>query len=350
MNNSNDNILYLSQKEVKLACKEVDSVAVIREVLHLHGIGETILPDEAYLSWKNSHGEAVRSLNMPGYVGGSLNIAGTKIINGNINNPKRGLPRASGLTMLYDDLSVRIVCLMEGAQISSLRTASVTALAVDVLKGRNIHTLAVIGAGILAKAHIELLVQRIPELRSIRIYDLDVERIHALESELAPFLGEYEVAMRLSSSAEEAIRDAQLIVPTTTTTTGYIQYEWLQRGSILVNVSLDDALPEVVLKADLAVVDDWHLVKSDPRRLLGRMYRQGQIVGPDDVIEHHTGEAPRRIDAQLGEIVAGKKSGRRSLDDIVYVNPFGLAIEDVAMAAHVYQSALKLDLGIWLSR
>src|SRR5581483_10022932 len=131
-------LLYLCQKDVERACQIIDSVAVIREVFHMHNAGQTILPDEAHLAWTNDQGESVRSLNMPGYVGGSLMIAGTKIINGNISNSRRGLPRASGLTLLYDKTSVRIVCIMEGAYLSSLRTASVTALAAGVLKGAEI--------------------------------------------------------------------------------------------------------------------------------------------------------------------------------------------------------------------
>src|SRR5947199_3534290 len=126
-----DHILYLCGRDVERACREIDSVAITREVFKMHSAGQTILPDEAYLAWTNDQGESVRRLNMPGYVGGSLDIAGTKIINGNIRNPLRGLPRASGLTLLYDNASVRIVCIMEGSYLSSLRTASVTALAAD---------------------------------------------------------------------------------------------------------------------------------------------------------------------------------------------------------------------------
>src|SRR3989440_12766267 len=160
-----DNILYLCRKEVELACREIDSVAVIRDVFKMHGSGQTILPDEAYLTWTNDKGESVRSLNMPSYIGGSLHIAGTKIINGNIRNPLRGLPRASGLTLLYDDTSVRVVCIMEGAYLSSLRTASVTALSVDLLKGAYVQSAAIIGAGVLARAHIDLLVKQLAQLR-----------------------------------------------------------------------------------------------------------------------------------------------------------------------------------------
>ncbi len=344
-----DHILYLCRRDVEQACKEIDSVAITREVFRMHSAGETILPDEAYLAWTNEKGESVRSLNMPGYVGGSLDIAGTKIINSNICNPLRGLPRASGLTLLYDNTSVRIVCILEVAYLSSLRTASVTALAIDVLKGVEIECMAIIGAGVLAQAHIDLLVKRLHRLHEIRIFDVDEDRITALRRNVASVLEANDVVMQSTSSAEDAIRPAQLIVPVTTTTVGYIHYEWLQPGSVLVNISLDDPLPEVVLKADKVIVDDWNLVKHDSRRLLGRMYREGTIIGPDESPEVMKNGC-RQIDTQLGEIVAGIKVGRCSQSDIILVNPFGLSLEDVALAANVYRAARDLGIGVLLER
>lgn len=349
MPDSDDRILYLCRKEVELTCGEIDSVAVIRDVFALHSSNETILPDEAYLPWTNEKGEQVRNLSMPGYVGGSFNMAGTKIINGNPANPMRGLPRASGLTLLYDTLSTRVLCVMESAYISSLRTASVTALSVDLFQGKKIECLAVIGAGVLAQTHIELLVKRLPQLRQILLFDLDAERVKAFQESLKPTIENSGVTMRATSTAEEAIRPAQLIVPVTTTTQGYIPFAWLQPGALLVNISLDDPMPDVVFGADKIIVDDWHLVKDDPRRLIGRMYRAGQVIGPDDPGETKKHEC-RRINAELGEVVLGKKPGRSNDDEIILVNPFGLAIEDVAIATHVYRKAQELGLGVLLDR
>jgi N-[(2S)-2-amino-2-carboxyethyl]-L-glutamate dehydrogenase len=351
MNIQEKGILYLSRKDVEVACANIDVVAVIRELFTLHNSGQTILPDEAYMGWTNDQGEQVRSLNMPGYIGGSLKSAGTKIINGNISNPLRGLPRASGLTLIYDKTSVRIDCIMEGAYLSSLRTACVTALSAEIFKGREIESVAIIGAGVLAQAHIELLTKRLTHLRIIRIFDINKERIADLKAAVGTLLQEYHVEFQEAANAEEAIRSAQLVVPATTTTTGYIQYSWLQPGMILVNISLDDPLPEVVFQADKVIVDDWNLVKNDPRRLIGRMYRAGQIIGPDEPVDGSKNEEnKRRIDAQLGEVVSGRRGERERLDDIILVNPFGLAIEDVALATHVYQKALAMDMGIWLER
>jgi N-[(2S)-2-amino-2-carboxyethyl]-L-glutamate dehydrogenase len=347
--NKEDKILYLTREDVIQACEDINVVDVIRELFALHGSGQTVLPDEAYLGWTTELGETVRSLSLPGYVGGSLNSAGTKIINGNIANPSRGLPRASGLTMLYDSVSVQVNCVMESAYLSSLRTACVTALSAELFKGREIERVAIIGAGVLAQTHIELLAKTLPHLRIIRIFDISTERVAALRATLDSVLKERGIELQETTSAEEAIKAAQLIVPVTTTTTGYIQYGWLQPGAILVNISLDDPLPEVVLRADRVIVDDWKLVKDDPRRLIGRMYRAGQIIGPDESVTS-VKENQRRIDAQLGDVVTSGKGKRSHLDDIIFVNPFGLAIEDIALATHVYRKALQLGLGVWLER
>lgn len=100
-----DHILYLSRREVEVACNRIDSVAVMRDVFRLHGSGQVILPDEAYLS--------------------------------------------------------------------SVRTACVTLLSAELFKGREIEQAAIIGAGALAQAHIEMLVKRLPHLHSLSIFVVD---------------------------------------------------------------------------------------------------------------------------------------------------------------------------------
>lgn len=340
-------IIYLKHKYVEYLCQGIDSVEVMREVFRLHASGQSILPDEAYLEWSNDLNERVRSLNMPAYVGGSWQSAGTKIINSNPQNPIREIPRASGLTLLFENTTVRPCCIMEGAYLSSLRTASVSALAIDLLQGRPIEDLAIIGAGVLAKAHISLLAQRLPDLKRLLIFDLLPERIAILKHEISSLLEKHALVFHVCKNAEEAIRAAQVIIPTTTTTEGYIHFAWIQAGALLVNISLDDPLPEVVLQADRIIVDDWNLVKQDSRRLLGRMYRAGQVTDPNDLTPT-IGTQTRRIDAQLGEIVSGEKVGRHHIDEIILINPFGLAIEDIALATEVYRKAQQQNLGLLL--
>jgi ornithine cyclodeaminase len=342
-----EGILYLRRADVIRACQEIDAPAVIAHALRLHACERTVLPDEAYLAWTTPTGGSARSLNMPGYLGDGSAVAGTKIINSNPANPGHDLPRASGLTLLFDPETGRIACAMEGAYISALRTAAVSVVASEHLARRTAERLAILGSGVLARSHMKLLPQRLPDLSEIRIFDLETSRAAKLASEVGE-LRDRGITVRVVSSAEEATRGADVIVAVTTTTTGYIRMDWLEPGSLLLNVSLDDPLPEVVFGVDRVIVDDWHLVRADERRLLGRMYRAGHLRGP------HEDEVPRAqvryVDAELGEVLIGREPARLSETERILVNPFGLSIEDIALAAEVRRVACSRGLGHVLDR
>ncbi len=341
-----DGLLYITSEEIRDACAEIDPVDVVRGALADHASGNTTLPDESYLSWtpqNGSGGEAptARSLGMPGLVGRSRPVVGTKVINANPANPKLGIPRASGLTLLFDYETARPICILEAAHISALRTASVSVLAAELLQVGPLRTMGLIGAGTQADAHLGLILARLSELERVGIFDRDQRRAEGLRERHKTLARERGVALEIVASAQEAIVEAQLVVTVTTTTTGYIPFEWLRPGSTLVSVSLDDPLPDVVAEADLVVVDDWELIRSDSRRLLGRLYRQGLVCGP----EEDPGPGCRRVDTTIGDLARGEDSGRRSPDEIVLVNPFGLAIEDLALAQIVYETALAKGFG-----
>jgi len=334
-------LIYLRRQDVEEICKELDPVALAKEVFRLKASGEVILPDEAYLSWKNRRGEPVRSLNMPAYVGGKFGVAGTKIINGNIENPKRGLPRASGLTLLFDEENVRVTCVMEGACVSALRTAAVSTLSISLLANGPISSAAVIGTGVIGATHLELMAKTFGSLQRVVLFDLNRDQAESLAWKMGPLPLSVEVA----SSAEEAVRSSEVVVTATTVTSGYVRYAWLKPGAVVVNVSLDDLLPEVFLKADRVFVDDWNLVRQDSRRLLGKMYREGLVADPQDTTVNLKA---RKIDGELCDIVVGRRPGRGSSQEIIVVNPFGLAIEDIAFASKIYEIARMRSIGTLL--
>ena len=328
-------LLYLSSQDVERACRELDPVELVRSALALHASAGTVLPHEARLVWDNGDPRGARSLNMPAFLGGPSPAVGTKVINSAPANIARRRPRASGLTLLFDPFTAEPVCVMDAADISARRTAAVTALAAELLAGRPIERLAFLGAGALADAHAGLLAERLPRLREIRVFDVDRERAERFAASSGA---------RVAASAQEAVRDAELVVPVTTATHGYIALEWLARGALLVNVSLDDPLPEVILEAGKLIVDDWEAVKHDSTRLLGRLYRRGLVAGPDGP----PAPGARRVDAELGDVVVGARAGRSHDDEIVVVNPFGLAIEDLAIAREAYAVARRSGLGVTL--
>lgn len=330
--NRKDYILYLDKKQVIQICKTLNPVKIIREAFKLHGRKEIILPDEAYLSWVNRKKESARSLNMPAFIGGKYHIAGTKIINGNIFNYKRGLERASGLTLLFDSLTARIICIMEGSYISSLRTAAVTALGINLLKKKEWNnTLAIIGLGTIGKAHLDLLSKHLKGIKKIYIYDLDQNRITSFLKQFKQIKGK----IILVKDPQEAVTNSDVVITATTTTTGYIPYRWLKKGALVVHVSLDDLLPDAILKANKLIVDDWNLVKSDNKRIVGRMFNTGKLTS---------------IYGEISEIVLNKKPGRETEKEIIIFNPFGMSIDDITFAYYVYKKAIEQNIGKKLNR
>jgi ornithine cyclodeaminase len=339
-------LLYLSAEDVATAMRGLDPVATMRSVLSLHAEGRTILPAEAYLSWAPPGGGSARSLAMPGWIAGQFDAVGVKVINANVDNPSRGLPRAAGLTILFDPQTARPVCAMHAASISATRTAAVSVVALRELCSPGGSTAALIGAGTIGRAHLDLIRSHLPELNEIAIYDSDAERGGRLVEESGPG-----PRLSLAASAEEAVRGASAIVTTTTVTSGYIPFEWLSPGAVLAHVSLDDALPDVVEKADLVLVDDWELVRDDSRRLLGRLHRAGRLRGPGEGAGdgHGAGEgAARAVDASIGDVLIGAHPGRGAEEEIVLVNPFGMAIADIALAKEVHDGARRAGLGVSL--
>jgi ornithine cyclodeaminase/alanine dehydrogenase-like protein (mu-crystallin family) len=351
-----DQLFYVPRAEVVRACASVDIIAVVAAALRHHAAGATLLPDEAYLGWPAPDGAAARCLAMPGGVptgdgtsdgtgdgtGGGLSL-GLKVINGCLSNPQRGLARAQGLILLFDPQTAWPRAMLEAAHISALRTAAVSAITAQHLGRPGLASMAVIGCGALARAHLQLLPSALPGLDRVSLYDTDPLRSRRLAEDLRAQDAGARLRVTESTEPRECVRDADLIVTTTTTTTGYLSYDWLRRGALIAHVSLDDVLPEVVHRADLLVVDDWELVGTDTRRLVGRLYHAGRLRSPDG--RYHPASTPdpsaRAVDTTLGRLLTGDHPGRRTPDDIVLSNPFGMSILDIAVAHAVLPAAIR---------
>lgn len=342
INDQNDSILYLNKEKVIKICNKLETVKIIEEVFRLHGSGKTTLPDEAYLSWINEENESARSLNMPCFIGGKYQVAGIKIINGNISNCKRGIERASALTILFDTITAKPKCVMEGSYISALRTASVTALGIDLFKKIYWNkTIAIIGLGTIGKAHLDLLNKHLKDINKIYIFDLNEKSINQFIEKFSNIKNK----IILAKDPKEAVINSDVIITTTTTDIGYIPYSWLKKGSLVIHVSLDDLLPDAIIKADKLIVDDWNLVKNDNKRIFGRMYNSGLLNGPFD----HTDKKPY-IHAELAEVVLNQKAGRENEEEIIIFNPFGLSIDDISIASNIYKEAVNQNIGLLLDR
>jgi ornithine cyclodeaminase/alanine dehydrogenase-like protein (mu-crystallin family) len=332
-------MLLLTEDDIRRAVPLIDAVDVVRDGFRLHAERRSSLPQEAAIRWTTRSGASARCLVLPARLESAEPHQGVKIINASSSNLRRGLPRASGITCLFDDETSRIRCIASAGLLSALRTACVSALAIGLLAVSRIHKLCILGAGALARTHVELLLPRLSGLSEIAIFDIHPE----LASRLGERITELAADVRcvLMSTAEDAVRDAEVILTVTTATRAYLQWDWLSSGALIVNVSLDDLTSEVFARTDLLIVDDWALVAADRTRMLGRLIAEGVIGGPAADEAYHT----RRVDGELGDLLVERAPGRRNQDDIVVFNPFGCGISDVALLAAVYEVAVDHHLG-----
>ncbi|MFJ2768650.1 ornithine cyclodeaminase family protein [Streptomyces sp. NPDC087300] len=331
-----DTLTYLSGAEVRAACAEIDPLACMHETLVAHAEGRTVLPPETHLGWTPPGGGEARGITMAGLVDGEVTVAGTKIINANPANVAHGLPRASGLTVLFEPRTARPLCVMEGAHISALRTAAVSVLAARHLVRPGARTAALFGAGVIAREHALMLARGLPGIEEIRVYDSVPGRVAQFERDTGAALGAYEVKVTAAVDAHTAAHGADVLIACTSTRRGYVERSWLAPGALVVNVSLDDLTESALTGADRLYVDDWDLIREDPYRLLGKLLREGRV---------RQDEA-----ATLGDVLTGARPGRTGDDEVIVVNPFGLAVEDIALAHRVFRVARHRGLGTALPR
>ncbi len=242
---------------------------------------------------------------MPAYNG----ALGAKLVTFYPNN--RGIHTHHATILLFRPETGEPLAMMDGRLITEMRTAAVSAVATQLLARREASVLAILGSGVQARSHLEAL-RLVRQLRDVRVWSPRNARAFADRS-----------GVRAAISAEEAVRGADVVVVATTSITPVLLGEWLSPGAH-VN-ALGAARPT------WRELDDETLAKA-------RIYvesREAASRESGDII------ASGQVFAELGEVVAGAKPGRRSEDEITLFKSLGVAVEDIAAADLVYRKAAK---------
>ncbi|GHJ17387.1 MULTISPECIES: ornithine cyclodeaminase [unclassified Micromonospora] len=325
-------VAVLSRADVLRCLDALDVVALVRRTLADHDAGRCVLPGEAYLRWDNSRGAYTRSIGMPGAVPGAY---GMKIINASVSNPEAGLERAGGVGLCFDPETARIMAVVEVGIVSAVRTAAVSALAVDLTGHADAESLTVLGCGAQGGTHAALLLETLPRLSRVTLHDHVGASAHGLAQRLRRLRPELDV--RVTAEAATAVAASQVTIATTTADAGYLPPAWIPAGALVVNVSLADLTVEALLAAGALYVDDVDLVAENPRRPLGALMAQGRVTRPGSA----TGRA---IDGTIGGLVTGRHRLVRT-DSFTVVNPFGMGVLDVALIEAVRRHAVRTGLG-----
>jgi ornithine cyclodeaminase len=258
---------------------------------------------------------------------------GVKVVSDFFDNTARGLPRMSSLLALFDGMTGLPHTLMESGYLTDLRTGAGTGLAAQHLARRDSRVAAVIGAGRVARNQIEAIVTALP-LERVLIYARNRQRGEALIRSLPAEVIE-RVAVTLSD-AEEAVRQADIVVAATTSTDPVVHGSWLRPGTLVAGTGayaahLRELDSETIRRATCRVIDS----RSDCLDRAG-----------DFVIPMQEGILSRDDIAQLSEIISGERGGRRTEDDIIVYKSSGVPIQDIVTAQHIQRRAEKAGVGV----
>ncbi|WP_329182033.1 2,3-diaminopropionate biosynthesis protein SbnB (plasmid) [Streptomyces decoyicus] len=311
-----------------LADHEQRTVDLVESAYRLHGEGDTVNPPSYFL--RLSDRPSSRIIALPASIGGDTRVEGLKWISSFPENVDSGIPRASAVLVLNDyDTGYPFACL-ESSIISAARTAASAALAADRLtreRGRP-RRVGFIGTGLIARHIHTYLAGTDWPFDEIGVYDLSAQHAASFRS----YLAERAPGVRITvhGSAEELVRSADLVVLATVASEPHITDPgWFDHHPVVLNISLRDLAPEVLLAAANFVDDIEHCLKANTSPHLTE-----QLTGSREF-----------IDGTLYDVLVDKV--RVPAGRTVVFSPFGLGVLDLAVGKHVYDRVRESgELGV----
>lgn len=321
-------LLIVTHEEVERLLPMPACIEVMAEALAGLQRGEWTQPLRSVYPPPNAHGIMAW---MPAHQSGEQPIFGMKVLCVMPGNPARGLDGHQGAVLLMDGMTGEPRAMINASAITAIRTAAVSGVATRALARPEAQTLAIIGAGVQARWHLEAMTCVRP-IESVRVASRTAEHAHAFVAAARPrFHGEIQAV----ESAEEAVRGADIVVTATTSRTPVLDRAWLAPGTHVNAVGASQRTHQEIDAATVAAaslyVDRRQSVENEASD-----YRQALeegLIGPD----HVRGE--------LGELLTGAVAGRSSAQEITLFRSLGLAVEDVAAALHILKAGLKAGTG-----
>jgi ornithine cyclodeaminase len=280
------------------------------------------------------HVKGVMAL-MPTFRGGESPLFGLKAICVFPGNAALGKDAHQGSVILFDGTTGELRAIANASAITAIRTAAVSGLATKVLANQDASTLAIIGAGVQARTHLDA-IACVRKLRGVRVA---ASRKESAERFAQSMKSHVNCEIEAVASPEEAVREADIIVTATTSREPVIQRKWLAPGAHINAIGTFSPKARELDTATMASAS----VFVDRRESAFNEAGDYLIAADEGAI------GPESILAELGDVLIGKHPGRTSTDEITVFKSLGLAMEDLAAAEYCYQKALEQSGGTQVS-
>lgn len=245
----------------------------------------------------------------------------TKLVSVFPENDHLGIPSHQGLIALFNVENGTPVAVMDGGYITQIRTGGTAAVAARMLAREDASVLAILGAGAQGWSHLETFP---------RIRDFEEIRIASRNDEHARDLAARHPNARATATFEDAVRGADVVACCTDAREPIIRLDWLKPGVHLsaVGGTFGPELDAETVNASRIFVE-W----------------RGAVTNPPPAGAHELqGLDPSRV-TEIGEVLAGTNPGRQSAEEMTLYKSTGIAVEDAATAALVYERALREGAG-----
>ena len=327
-------IRILTAEEIRRALPMHAAIVGMKEAYRQLSCGETTMPLRSRIEMADNDGVA---LFMPAAIqsyssnqSGSLAVKVVSVFGDNLD---RGLPLIHAVVLVLEATSGRPLALLEGGTLTAIRTGAGSGAATDILARPDATTLAIFGSGVQARTQLEA-VCAVRTINQAWVYNRTPAKAEAFVTEMRG-QGAIPNNLLVAESPKQALDCADIVCTATTSRSPVFDGGDLQPGTHINSVGaftpdMQEVDAETIRSASV-FVDSHKSVLAEAGDLIVPI-REGVVT------EDH-------ICAELGEIVAGKKSGRTSPEEITYFKSCGVAVQDVAAAQIALASAEKLGLG-----
>jgi ornithine cyclodeaminase len=320
-------IFVLTEAELRKAVPiDREAVEVVEDAFRMLASGKVIMPPVLSMEIPDAHGEVdVKTAYIPGFDGFAI-----KVSPGFFENPKLGLPSLNGLMILFSARTGLVeALLLDNGYLTDVRTAAAGAVAAKHLAPAKVETAGVLGSGVQARLQIEA-ARLVRPFTRVLVWGRDGAKAEACAADISARLG---IEAR-AAPAEEVVRESQLVVTATPAREPVLRAEWLHPGLHVTAMGSDQAgkneiEPEALARATLYACD-----RVSQAEKLGEL-RSALSAGL----------LSAKAQPELGEIIAGSRTGRASETDITICDLTGTGAQDTAIATHALRAARRLKAG-----
>lgn len=315
-------INFLGSAEIHKLLPMSKAIDLMREAFMAISSGKAILPIRQNMPLAEHSGN---SLIMPCYLPG-CGFYGIKIANVFLKNANNNLPTIQSIYHLFDEKNGSLLLSMDGGMLTKIRTGAASALATQMMDGKESTVLAIFGTGIQAESHIEAIIN-IAKIEKVLIFSRNKENAEKLIRTIA--LPHH--ALFLIADDPGQLKEADIICTTTPSYSALFKKEHLKQD---VHINAIGAFKPEMIEVPVDVTAESTIVVD---QFAGAFDEAGEIIQAigKGLIKKED------LFGELGELVSGEKIFAKGAKPFSLFKSVGNALQDLICAKYIYESEYK---------